>query len=377
MIYIIFTFTLFLLMYAYIFYPMQLRKKAIGKSLNFQSYNLQDELPDVNIIIPVCNEEKVIEEKLNSIFETTYPKEKLHIFIGLDNCTDATKKIIETKFPLSNIHLIEFAERQGKPNVLNHIINNKITNEKSILILTDANVIFTKDTIFELVKYFKDEQIGLVDANIQPKKITNNNEKDYWNYETEIKQNESLVYGIIPGPSGGCYAIRRNLFPTIPVNFLVDDFYIGFQIITQNYKAILNINAICYEDIITNWKQEFFRKIRIATGNFQNLWKFKKYTVHPFSTIGFIFLSHKVLRWKTPFLLLILYYVLLLEFTLFILIVTLFLPIIDALLFTFGKEFKPLRRFHYFIIMNIAVLIGFIKFCKGVKTNVWQPTTRN
>ncbi|HRH56612.1 MAG TPA: glycosyltransferase [Chitinophagales bacterium] len=377
MIYIVFILTLLLLGYAYIFYPMRLRKKARGKSIAFQSYTLQNELPEVNIIIPVCNEEKVIEEKLNSIFDTTYPKEKLHVFIGLDNCTDASQQIIETKFPLSNIHLIEFAERQGKPTILNQIIHNKITNDKSILILTDANVIFTHDTIFELVKYFKDEQIGLVDANIQPQKITNTNEKDYWNYETEIKQNESLVYGIIPGPSGGCYAIRRNLFTTIPTNFLVDDFYIGFHIITQQYKAILNINAICYEDVVTNWKQEFFRKIRIATGNFQNLWKFKKYAINPFTTLGFIFISHKVIRWKTPFLLLILYYILLLEFTLFILIVTLFLPIIDALLFTFGVEFKPLRRFHYFIIMNIAVFIGFINFCKGVKTNVWQPTTRN
>ncbi len=363
-------------MYTYIFYPMLLRKKAIGKSIDFQTYTLQDELPEVNIVIPVCNEEKVIEAKLNSIFETTYPKEKLHIFIGLDNCTDATKQIIETKFALSNIHLIEFIERQGKPNVLNQIINDKIMNDESILILTDANVIFTKHTILELVNYFKDEQIGLVDANIQPKEITNTNEKDYWNYETKIKHNESLVYGIIPGPSGGCYAIRRNLFTSIPTNFLVDDFYIGFHIITQNYKSILNTNAICYEDVVTNWKQEFLRKIRIAAGNFQNLFYFQKYLLNPTTKIGFIFVSHKVLRWKTPILLLIIYYILLLEFTMFILIVTLFLPIIDTLLFIFDKEFKPLRRFHYFIIMNIAVFIGFIKFFKGIQTNVWQPTTR-
>lgn len=365
-------------MYTYIIYPIVLRNKNTPRqSFSFQSYSLQDTLPDVNIIIPVCNEEKVIEQKLQSIVDADYPKDKLHIYIGLDNCTDATQSIIETKFPSENIVLTEFTIRQGKPNILNHIIQNKIPSNDSILILTDANVIFRKDTVLELVRYFKDEQIGLVDANIQPDKISNAHEKDYWNYETEIKQNESIIYGIILGPSGGCYAIRRNLFPLIPVNFLVDDFYIGFSIVIQHFKAILNVNAVCFEDVVTNWKQEFFRKIRISTGNFQNLWKFKKYAFKPFSTIGFIFISHKVIRWKTPFLLLIIYYILLLKFTLLILIVTLFLPIIDALLFTFGMEFKPLRRFHYFIVMNIAVFIGFIKFCKGVKTNVWQPTTRN
>jgi cellulose synthase/poly-beta-1,6-N-acetylglucosamine synthase-like glycosyltransferase len=377
LIYVFLILTIVVLLYAYVFYPMLLRKKAIGKSLNFQSYNFEDELPLVNIVIPVCNEEKVIAAKLNSIFKTTYPKEKLRVFIGLDNCTDTTKDIIETNYSIPEVKLIEFKERQGKPNVLNKIIAEEIAVDDSILLLTDANVMFEPDTIFELVKYFKDPQIGLVDSMILSNLVINKNENDYWNYETEIKQNESVVYGIIPGPSGGCFAIRRNLFTEIPSNLLVDDFFIGFTIVLKGYKAILNNKARCFEDVITSWKQEFRRKIRIATGNFQNLWRFKKQTLHPFSSIGFIFFWHKVIRWKTPFLLLIVYYVLLLEFTLIILIVTLFLPIIDALLFTFGVEFKPLRRFHYFIVMNIAVLIGFIKFCKGVKTNVWQPTTRN
>ncbi|HNY56357.1 MAG TPA: glycosyltransferase, partial [Chitinophagales bacterium] len=266
----------FILMYAYILYPMRFKKQASGKILQFAAYSTQDNLPAVNIVIPVCNEEKVIEAKLNSILQSDYPNDKIQIFLGLDNCTDSTKSIIESKFSTDIIKVIEFTERQGKPNVLNQIIEKQISSDDSILILTDANVIFTKTTIFELIKYFKDEQIGLVDANIQPKRISNTNEKDYWNYETEIKQNESLAYGIIPGPSGGCYAVRRNLFTTIPANFLVDDFYIGFNIIIQNYKAILNTNAVCYEDVVTNWKQEFFRKIRIATGNFQNLWRFKR-----------------------------------------------------------------------------------------------------
>jgi cellulose synthase/poly-beta-1,6-N-acetylglucosamine synthase-like glycosyltransferase len=355
---------------------MFLRKKANTKAIQFAEYTTHDNLPNISIVIPIHNEENVITEKLNSILSSNYPSDKIKIFLGLDNCTDKTKSIIEHQFNLTNIQVVEFAERQGKPAILNHIVQDEISDKESILILTDANVIFTKNTVFELVKYFKDKRIGLVDSNIVAKNVTNKNESDYWNYETAIKLDESKVYGIIPGPSGGGYAIRCNLFATIPSNFLVDDFYIGFTIITQSYNVILNKDAICYEDIITNWKQEFFRKIRIATGNFQNLWKFKKYAFNIFSDVGFVFISHKIIRWKTPFLLLIIYYILLLEFTLFILIVTLFLPIIDLILFTFGIEFKPLRRFSYFIIMNIAVFIGFIKFCKGVKTNVWQPTTR-
>ena len=193
-----------------------------------------DELPLVNIVIPVCNEEKVIAAKLNSIFKTTtYPKEKLRVFIGLDNCTDTTKDIIETNYSIPEVKLIEFKERQGKPNVLNKIIAEEIPVDDSILLLTDANVMFEPDTIFELVKYFKDPQIGLVDSMILSNLVINKNENDYWNYETEIKQNESVIYGIIPGPSGGCFAIRRNLFTEIPSNLLVDDFFIVFTFVLK------------------------------------------------------------------------------------------------------------------------------------------------
>lgn len=364
-------------MYAYILYPILLRKKADNQTLEFDAYSLKDELPNVHIVMPICNEEKVIEKKLHSIFNTSYPLDKIQLFIGLDNCTDNTKNIIQTKFKQSNIQLIEFHERQGKPAILNQIVEQHIPTSNAILIITDADVFFTENTLFELVKYFKYPEIGLVDSNIQASKIDNTHEKDYWNYETAIKINESIVFHKILGPSGGCYAIRKELFTGIPANFIVDDFYIGFNVLLKKYKSILNKNAVCVEDIVTNWKQEFVRKIRISTGNFQNLWYFKKYAFQFHSEVGFMFISHKIIRWKTPFLLLIIYYLFLLEYTLFILIVTLFLPIIDLLLFTFGVKFKPLRQFHYFICMNIAVFIGFIKFCKGVKTNVWQPTSRN
>ena len=58
----------FILMYAYILYPTRLKKQASGKILQFAAHSVQDNLPAVNIVIPVCNEEKVIEAKLNSIF---------------------------------------------------------------------------------------------------------------------------------------------------------------------------------------------------------------------------------------------------------------------------------------------------------------------
>lgn len=376
LIYVVFILTAFLLIYTYILYPYFLKKKAAGKTLSLKAFTRQDDLPEIHILIPVQNEEKVIAEKLNSILRSAYPKERIRIYIGLDNCTDSTKAIIESGFS-DSVHLTEFSERQGKPSVLNRLVAGQDFKDNALLLLTDANVLFSENTIFELVKYFRDEQVGLVDANIQPKRVTNENENLYWDYENSIKEDETLVFHCITGPSGGCYAIRKSLFMPVPPNFLVDDFYIGFSIAVRQYHTLFNKEAVCYEDIITDWKQEFTRKIRIATGNFQNLWHFRKQALNPFGMPGFVFLSHKVLRWKTPFLLLLLYYILLLECTLPLLLLTIGLPLLDLLFAIVGTQLKPLRRFHYFLLMNMAVFIGFIRFCSGVKSNVWQPTVRS
>jgi hypothetical protein len=52
-------------------------------------------------------------------------------------------------------------------------------------------------------------------------------------------------------------------------------------------------------------------------------------------------------------------------------------PVLDQLLRKAGLHWLPLRGAHYFLAMNLALLTGFFKFIKGVRSNVWQPTKRN
>ena len=78
-------------------------------------YQLNDELPEIAIICAAYNEETVIAQKIDSTFETNYPKEKIVFYIGTDACNDNTVAIIkeyQKKVPL--LKLVEFTERTGK-----------------------------------------------------------------------------------------------------------------------------------------------------------------------------------------------------------------------------------------------------------------------
>lgn len=103
------------------------------------------------------------------------------------------------------------------------------------------------------------------------------------------------------GPFGGFYALRKNLYQLIPENFLVDDFFICMNVLKQNFKSIADPDAIAYEEVSEDWKQEYKRKARISAGNFQNLIHFENLLLR-FNSTSFCFFSHKVLRWLGPFL---------------------------------------------------------------------------
>jgi len=404
---IIFWTSVFIIFHSYILYPLILKLHLKKNKINKIFYDTKEECPKVSILLSIFNEELVITEKIESIINSNYPKNNIELLIGSDNSTDKSNEII-TKYSQNYdfIKVFLFKSRQGKPSIINQIKQNA-TGE--ILILTDANVIFHKDTIFEIARHFKNPEIGLVDTNMNNKGLSINGisipESTYISHEVKTKNYEGNIWGTMMGPFGGCYAIKSELYEQVPSNFLVDDFYINMNVLEKGYKAINNLNAIVYEDVSNNFKDEFRRKIRIATGNFQNLKKYKSLLlglfglgklklnknsfVNPFG-LAFSFLSHKVLRWIIPFFIIILLITNILliifsencfqDFFIFTILSVLFSFLIPLFDFIFKKikiNLKLLRFISHFYGMNLALLLGFFKYIKGVKSGIWQPTKRN
>lgn len=383
----IFVFCIGLLIYHYLGFPFLLRILTKGKSQNDMAWSETDNLPDIAIMMAAYNEETVIEAKIQSILETTYPSNKLKVFIGSDASTDLTNSIINKYSQKhSSIHFFKFTERTGKPKIIDQMMHDV---DAQLLVMTDANVIFRKDTLYELVKYFKNEQVGLVGGNIQNFRTKrdgiSHQEKQYLSLENQIKYQEGILWGTMMGAFGGVFSMRKSLYEPIPVNFIVDDFYTTFKVLENGYQAINNLNAITYEDVSNKMMTEFKRKKRIASGNFQNLNHFKKHLLRPFRAIGFCFLSHKVLRWLGPFWLLgtLVSNVFLAresifwQLCLFAQISFYLIPLVDVIFGKFNKNLKLMRFISHWLAMNIALFLGFVAYIKGIKSNVWVPTERH
>lgn len=337
----------------------------------------------VGILIAAYNEEKVIGQKIESILASDYPLENIEIYIGSDASTDTTNSIINSFIQKhKNIHLLKFSGRTGKSAIINQLA--EICNTE-IFILTDANVMFDKNTIKQLVKHFANDQVHLVCSNILKTSDKNISiqpiEKNYLNIENKVKASESNNWQLVIGAEGGCYAIRKSKYNPVPKNYFMDDFYITMSVLNKGGKVLFETEAICYEDLPSQSSEEFKRKVRISIGNFQNLSTFKNLLSPIWKPLGFAFFSHKVLRWHTPFLLIIIYgcsMVLALHSKLFLILtlIQLFLFILPQFISHLNK-IKPLLFLAHFYNMNFALLKGFFIYMKGVKSSVWEPTQRN
>ncbi len=154
----------------------------------------------------------------------------------------------------------------------------------------------------------------------------------------------------------------------------MEDFFQTMKIVEKQYQIVYNPKAIGLEEVSTSITEEYKRKTRIALGNFQNLKRFQSVLIKNFWPVGYAFLFHKVLRWFTPHILIVLILSLILNplTTLFGIGLLLF-----CLLQFLLVKLKIHGRMAYFCAMNLAILMGHIGYLKGVKSSVWQPTKRN
>ncbi len=379
---IIFWVSVAAIFHTYVLYPF-----LLGSSKKeLQRGDASDFYPPVDILIAAYNEESVIEQKINSIIDSDYPLDKLRIKVGSDGSDDRTEAIMTAMSHPQVAIQVQAYPRSGKTSIVNRLVADA---KADILILTDANVMFCPETIPALVQPFIDEEIGLVGADIRSKESRVDGiaqqETEYLQRENRMKYKEGALWGTMMGAFGGCYALRRSLFKPVPEHFLVDDFHVTMSVLQQGHNAILEPKAVCMEDVSSKLSEEFRRKVRMSTGNFQNLRAFASLLLSPRKGLSYAFISHKVFRWLTPLFILaalITSFLLMSEsriyyWAAYCIMIALLSPLIDMTLKSLKIQSKYLRFVTYFVSMNFALLVGMFRSFGKIERATWQPTERN
>ncbi|MEM8497288.1 MAG: glycosyltransferase family 2 protein [Pseudomonadota bacterium] len=384
---LLFLLSVTVVVYMFIGYPLLLAVlgsiSAIRKSADSTSAsNELHDFPSLSVVIAAHNEEKNIERRIKNLLSQSYPMNKVEFIVGLDGCTDNTKRHLESQRANieregATLKILEFAKRGGKPTVINAAIKHC---KHDIVAFADVRQTFASNALRNLIRHFANERIGAVSGELFLEEPTDRHvvaeAGAYWRYEKLIRKLESRYHSTI-GATGAIYAIRKPLYQEIPVRTLIDDVVIPMQICLQGHQVKFADDAHAYDVAPSDSNREWFRKVRTLAGNWQ-LMSIRRNFFNPLKNpVWLQFMSHKIMRLTLPFCLLTAllssYRMLDQQFYATIFMLQCLIYAIGCASFFFDR-LRQLRipgLIYFFCILNAAIVVGFYRLASGKKEGLW------
>ncbi len=390
---VLFWILLFILFYTYLGYALLLWAILKLKKWFYPRRFFQPDLsyePDVCLFVTAFNEKDYVRQKVENSFSLDYPKEKIQYLWITDGSDDGTPEVLTT-YP--NIEVHHLPERRGKMHAMNRGVKFVTA---PIIIFSDTNTILCKQSIREIVAKFSNPKTGCVAGE---KRIV---EKDkdaaagageglYWKLESRIKNMDAELNSAV-GAVGELFAIRTELFEEVETDTLLDDFIISLRIAKRGYHIAYTPNAYAEETASLNVKEELKRKIRIAAGGVQTIFRLKG-LLNPFryGVLTWQYISHKVLRWTlAPISLFVFFAVNWLivwsqnswtqpNFYTWFFYLQLLCYLLAAVGWFFENKklhFKVLFVPYYFVAINYASIRGMFRYFKGKQSVNWEKSKR-
>lgn len=371
---------IFLILAPYVFYPALM--VILNYLLSYKHTGGSGQTSTVTIIIPTFNEEKVIAERIKNLDSLLYPRERMQVIIVDSGSKDGTFEIAGASAKSSSLDCIVLRqeERKGKANAVNLAIQHA---NGEIIIVSDANALFEKNCVHEIVKPFSNKDVGGAGGRFITlgENLVGKGEELYWSIEDKIRKAESNIYSIT-NFSGEFNAFRKSLGILLDEKSLAEDFDLSLQIIERGYKVVYVPEAVVYEPAVEHTHDLIKQKKRRAVGTIQVIFKHISMFLNPkLSVFNLLLFFHKVLRVFTPVLALI--------------ILTLFYLVLHSLDYRYKYEalalagaaiivsialielvFKKalLRKLHYFLVVQYSYILAWFEFLTGRYKVTWEKT---
>lgn len=256
-------------------------------------------LPKISLIIAAYNEESVIAAKIENAQALDYPREMLEIIVASDGSTDTTAEIAREAGADRVLEL----PRGGKATTQNAAAD---AADGTILAFSDANAIWQPDALSRLIEPFADERVGYVCGQVRFTGPDGGNlEGAYWRYEMKVRELESEVAGITAG-NGAIYAVRASQYLELGPSGS-HDLSIPFAMAKRGLRSLYRPKAQATEKMVPSMDGELARKRRMMIG----LWDIVvgEGMINPRGygpAYFFEIFSHRLLRYASPFIHLVL-----------------------------------------------------------------------
>lgn len=356
-----------LVVYPYAIYPLVLRALPDRKIAHGDGRELT-----ATLVFCAYNEGSSLPEKLDNIeiLKKRYPN--LEVLAYNDGSTDDTLTILSSRPDL--ITVVDGPGRAGKALGMKTLAGRA---QGEILVFTDANVLLDEDSIENLLAWYRDPSVGGVCGTLRylntEASATASVGGIYWQLEEKLKTLESRT-GNVMGADGSIFSLRRELYPDFP-DTVLDDLTVSMAAVFAG-KRLLKVNdVIAYERAVSDRKDEFSRKVRIAARAFHTHLYLRPQLAEMDAIDKFKYASRKLVRWFGGLFLLIGIFL--------VVILAAFLSgwaalatscLIVAAAFIGPKiQSGPLGALADIILALMATLIGVTRALRGRTYATWSP----
>ena len=293
---------LIIVLYAYVLYPLAVWGLATLRRQSPRASAATGTAPPFSVVLAVHDECSRIRSRLDEIVALIATTRGLaEVIVVANGCSDDTAALARAH-PSPLVRVIELTENAGKAHALTRGYE---AAEGDVLVFADARQRWAADSLQRLLENFARPEVGAVSGElvIEGASGVMAGVGHYWRYEKWLRRNEGRLHSTV-GVSGSICAVRRELFRPIPPGVLLDDLYWPLHVVMQGRRVVYDERALAYDRLPDRPVDEFRRKVRTLSGNFQLAALLPQALLPCRNPIWVQFVSHKLLRLLIPWILL-------------------------------------------------------------------------
>ena len=362
--------------YSYALYPAIL--SVLPRRGATPSRTRPRDLPPATLIVACRNEAGRLRHKLENCLRIDYPP--LEIIVASDASDDGSDDVVRA-YASHGIRLVRSPERLGKEHAQGLAIQQATGD---IVVFSDAGTDLPSDSFRHIAADFADPRVGAVSSEdtfvSADGKVVG--EGAYVRYEMWLRRMEAAVHSLV-GLSGSFFAARRSVLAHWD-DAIPSDFATAINTVRSGLVAISDPRVRGVYRDVKDPSREYARKVRTALRGMAALAQIPE-VLNPFryGIFAFQMFSHKVMRWLVPWFLLgtlITSAVLSQGSPFFRAVFWLQLAgygvVLAAHVVPALRKVGPVRIGYYFVQVNVALAHAGLRFLRGERVRVWDPSVR-
>lgn len=237
--------------------------------------------PDVTVLVPAHNEERVIGGMLDALLAQDYPVDQLRIVPVNDRSTDGTAAILDNYASRYPGRIVPFHRAEGAGGKAAALRDATPAAGGTVHLVFDADYLPGPGLVKQLVAPFFDPEVGAVMGRVVPHNVSRSLLTRLLDLERaggyQVDQQARMNLRLVPQYGGTVGGVRRTALEAVggwDPDTLAEDTDMTYRLLLAGWEVVYQNRSECYEEVPENWPTRIRQIMRWTQGHNQALGRY-------------------------------------------------------------------------------------------------------